>query len=1071
MTPVTQGIGITTALLPRLTPLVKSASTQLTRLTTVAGGAIASPGFDALTGKFDAFTNRTLKAATDEALHFMRVLSSGSAHGPLSEVMDYVRSSGPAVRETLGNLAETIGHVMEAAAQAGPGMLSIVNGFAQLVSAVPASLLANLMQVYTAFKLIKLAGVGMAAVGGGVNGLVTKLTALRTAAVGAGGGMAGLRAAFATLGTAAKATVIVAGIAAVALVLTKLSSIGKQAPPDVDRLTTSLGNLGRTGKVTGEAAKAFGKDLGGLSDSLRTLARPSNAEGVQQWLTSLIGMDSTPVKDAKEDLDGVDKALANLVKGGKADLAEAAFNHLAASMRKQGMSTGELRKQLGDYKSALADQAFEQQLAAESMGLFGTQAQSVQEKLNAQKSAADGLRQSIQALNDVQRTGLGGMIGFEAAIDAAAKAARENAGALKMSHGELDLNSDKARIAAGALNDLAARTDEAAAQARQSTGSWEQSNKIYARGRSELIKQADAMGLTREQAVQLADSILKIPDKKTRVKMDVEDAKANLSSFINKVRASPGSKSVTMKALTKTAEGVLRDLGFKVTHMKNGSVRITAKNGQALSGIAAVKRARDSLRDKSITLTSYSRFVNVGKAPSPQFGRLPGTAFGGPTMRKYASGGDVQAIPNGGYIQGPGSGTSDSIIAAFGSGAMGKVSNTEFVVQASAVRKYGVPLLDKLNRGSLKLAGFARGGVTKSEAEARKAARGDVTISHFGTRAGYKNTEIRNALAKPESIGPLVSALNQWRSTILKSTHGSQERGLLRMLDSYGKSLIKNERSLAKVNEALDKAKTKLSDLKSAASQLAESVKSGILSSANITKGASGDAPVTTRSIMAGLTASRDKASAFAGALKGLKGKGLSAGLLQQIAEAGIDGGGLETAGALMGASKSEIASMNKLQGQIGTSAKSAGATTSDAVYGAQIKAASALVTTLTKQQTKLEKAMDKLAAAIEKSIKRAIGGKATGGIIGAATGGARGGLTWVGEHGPELTRLPFGSRVYPAHTSRRMAADAAGPSAPIMVVLQLDGQTLARHLVDPLRGEVRRVAGGNVQRALGVGV
>ncbi|MFE4721797.1 phage tail protein, partial [Streptomyces sp. NPDC056728] len=546
---------------------------------------------------------------------------------------------------------------------------------------------------------------------------------------------------------------------------------------------------------------------------------------------------------------------------------------------------------------------------------------------------------------------------------------------------------------------------------------------------------------------------------------------ANLSSFINKVKSSPGSKSVTMKALTKTAEGVLRDLGFKVTHMKNGSVRITAKNGQALSGIAAVKRARDGLHDKSITLTSYSRFVNVGPNPGPQFGRLPGTAFGGPTMRKYASGGDVQAIPNGGYIQGPGSGTSDSIIAAFGSGAMGKVSNTEFVVQASAVRKYGVPLLDKLNRGSLKLAGFARGGVTKSEAEARKAARGDLTISHFGARAGYKNTEIRNALGKPESIGPLVSALNQWRSTIMKSTHGRQERGLLRMLDSYGKSLIKNERSLAKVNEALDKAKTKLSDLKSAASQLAESVKSGILSSANITKGASGDAPVTTKTITAGLTASRDKASAFAGALKGLKGKGLSKDLLQQIAEAGIDGGGLETAGALMGASKSEIASMNKLQGQIGTSAKAAGATTSDAVYGAQIKASEALVKSLTKQQDKLEKAMNKLAAAIEKSIKRAIGGKATGGIIGAATGGARGGLTWVGEHGPELTRLPFGSRVYPAHTSRRMAAGAAGPSAPIMVVLQLDGQTLARHLVDPLRGEVRRVAGGNVQRALGVGV
>ncbi|WP_372352618.1 hypothetical protein [Streptomyces sp. KL116D] len=243
-----------------------------------------------------------------------------------------------------------------------------------------------------------------------------------------------------------------------------------------------------------------------------------------------------------------------------------------------------------------------------------------------------------------------------------------------------------------------------------------------------------------------------------------------------------------------------------------------------------------------------------------------------------------------------------------------------------------------------------------------------------------------------------------------------------------------------------------------------------MLSSANITKGASGDGPVTVRSIMGGLTASRDKASAFSNALASLKKQGLSSALIQQIGEAGIDGGGLETAGALLGASKSEIASLNKLQGQIGTSAKAAGATTSDAVYGAQLKLAQSSVTMLTKQQDKLEKAMDKLAAAIERSIKRAIGGKASGGIIGAATGGARGGLTWVGEHGPELARLPYGSRVYPAHTSRRMAADAGGGSgSPIMAVIQLDGRTLARVLIDPLRGEIRGL-GGDVQRALGVG-
>ena len=39
---------------------------------------------------------------------------------------------------------------------------------------------------------------------------------------------------------------------------------------------------------------------------------------------------------------------------------------------------------------------------------------------------------------------------------------------------------------------------------------------------------------------------------------------------------------------------------------------------------------------------------------------------------------------------------------------------------------------------------------------------------------------------------------------------------------------------------------------------------------------------------------------------------------------------------------------------------------------------------------------------------------QATGGIVGAASGGARGSLTWVGEQGPELVDLPYGSTVTP---------------------------------------------------------
>jgi hypothetical protein len=266
-------------------------------------------------------------------------------------------------------------------------------------------------------------------------------------------------------------------------------------------------------------------------------------------------------------------------------------------------------------------------------------------------------------------------------------------------------------------------------------------------------------------------------------------------------------------------------------------------------------------------------------------------------------------------------------------------------------------------------------------------------------------------------------------------------------------------------------------------------VKGGVLSSANITKGASGDKTVTVSSIMSGLTQSRDKATAFASALKDLQKRGVDKSLIQQIAEAGIDGGGLETAGALLGASSSEITTMNQLQGQIGKAAGSAGKTSADAVYGSAIKAQTAVVHMLTKSQDSLKKSMDKLTKSMEKAIEKAFGKKAAGGIVGmAASGGIRSGLTWVGEHGPELADLPVGSRVWSNPDSRRKAAapwtsmlntphraparaavpvggGGGGDGQPLVVHLNIAGRDFGELWVDTARREVR--ARGSIQATL----
>lgn len=61
-----------------------------------------------------------------------------------------------------------------------------------------------------------------------------------------------------------------------------------------------------------------------------------------------------------------------------------------------------------------------------------------------------------------------------------------------------------------------------------------------------------------------------------------------------------------------------------------------------------------------------------------------------------------------------------------------------------------------------------------------------------------------------------------------------------------------------------------------------------------------------------------------------------------------------------------------------------------------------------------------------------AVRGIATGGVTGAASGRTIGrGLTWTGEHGPELVAMPPGSRVYSNPDSQRMVAESMQQAAP----------------------------------------
>ncbi|MFF7067297.1 hypothetical protein [Streptomyces pseudovenezuelae] len=967
MAPVTKGLQLANVLLPKTTGLVKATSAEADRFVTIIGGEMASPGLDRLDSKFTSFTQRTLRGMNDELVHLLRTSEGEQVGQNAREFMDWARAQGPTVASVLTSVATALVHVLQAGSDVGVGLLDAVDTVADLVSAVPPDAIALFLQLALALKVTKAAALGLAAGRTAVAGFAAQLLAARAASAAAGGGLSGLATAFGSLSRATKVALIGSGIGILVLALSELSQMGKKAPADVDKLTTSLRGLTDTGKITGEASRVFGKDLSGLADSLQKVTNPKGLDGFQQSIVSFFGTDSTPVKEAKENIDALDGSLANLVKNGQAGLAADALDIITQRMKAQGFSADEIRGQLDDYKAALADQAFEQKLAAEAMGLFGQQAQDVQAKLNAQKQSADGLRQSIVALNDAQRQGLGGMIGFEASIDAAAKAATENAGALSMTHGQLDLNSEKARNAASALQDLASKTDEAASSARESGSSWETVNGIYARGRTKLIESAQAMGLTKREASALADQILKIPDKKARVSMATEDATADLQAFNAKVAASPGAKSVTLKTLSADAERVLESFGFKVTHLKNGNVTVSAKTGAALTGIRNVAGAVAALRSKSITITTnkVTKFTTQGTSSAVA-----------PAHRDYATGGPI-GFPGGGPIRGPGTGTSDSIPIM--------ASNGEYMINAKSTAKYR-SLIEAINEdrlgsgygmpgaGAAIAAGLVSGmnGSTGTVGDAARAMASAVTAGirdEMEIRSPSKKTA---ALAKDMGKGLIVGLIGSQAK--IKSTaadlvkdiktafSGKKESGLVRYVDKQTDRLL----ATAKKRDAIA---SKIAEAKKYAGDLTSSARDGAgLANLGLEEGG-----INAGTIKGGLAGKLAQVKQFTDYITILAKKGLNKGLLRQILNMGPEAG-YAYASALVGADKSTFKSINSIQGQLDKSTATLGRVGADKLYDSGKNASKGFLAGLLSQEKSLEKTMEHLALTMKKSLRRALG-------------------------------------------------------------------------------------------------
>lgn len=836
--------------------------------------------------------------------------------GMKSTIGSTVREAAQPLR---GPLILAMGQVADAAATLGPLLKAAFTATGPLVSDFAGALTGLLSSALPGFTLA-LASMGpvmegfrdaMEAVGDGLGEMFAAMTA--------DGGAEGLRRTWELIGkelndllvdvgefisamsqSAAATTLLTGMFEALSAILVVLEGAFAAIDTVLGPLLDLMHDLGLNLGLLGLLAKAL-ESLGVNSGTAGT-----GIAGLEKNF-SVVGKSSAKLKD---QLAAVDKEIANIEK------TEKALEKAGVAKRGGADPTAGLQAQRKGLLEAIK--------VAEAGAASET---------DRHATAVAKLAEQLKVLNNEMLGKLDARAAMESSIDDAIAKAEKFTGTVKIQNGVFDLTHEKSRDVYTSLSRIAKETANAAEQAVKAKAPLDEINGIWSHGREELMALAPMYNISKAEMQAFIDTVLQTPESvQTKLEVDKEQADAAVAETKKKLKDVDGTKAEA----TATVEH------FRAMER----LSMVESKLRALDGQTANTFVTNTIKTINKSETYRSVHDIVGEAAG---GRLP----------RYARGDQVQFGPTG-LLSGPGTGTSDDILAVFASGAMGAVSDTEFVVNAKQTKRH-LPLLEAINAG--RLPKFARGGkVSRNERDARNSARGDLTISHWGRKSGSKNTEFVNDMGLADSLKELVGTLNKWRGIIKKATHGGAEKRLLASLDKAGKSLLKYQAQHDKISKTLEKAKA-----------VRDQVKAGVLSATDITRGVTGDKPVTVSSIMHTMTKGRDKATAFANALKELRKKGVSKDIIKQVADAGIEGGGLETAGALLRASGSEIKSINDMQDQIKKAASKAGNATADAMYGAGMKAGEGLIAGLEKQQKALEKAMIRIAKSMEKALKKAL--------------------------------------------------------------------------------------------------
>lgn len=211
----------------------------------------------------------------------------------------------------------------------------------------------------------------------------------------------------------------------------------------------------------------------------------------------------------------------------------------------------------------------------------------VQQLAAAQKKSEGASKAMVDALQKVNNAFLelrGGERGYEAAIDDATKALKENGRTL-------DIHTEKGRANGEALDKVAASAQTMMSDMAKNGASAGQVASQYASSRAELVKMAESFGMTADEASKYAGKALQIPrEVSTKVDLEADAAKKAFASLKDDAVKLDGSKVVVeAKALNdKNVKAALEAIPG-VQHDKQGNLIVDTKALNAEQTRAALK--------------------------------------------------------------------------------------------------------------------------------------------------------------------------------------------------------------------------------------------------------------------------------------------------------------------------------------------------------------------------------------------------------------------------------------------------------------------------------------------------